>query len=169
MKGELTDDESFAGLVENREIHFAFVVIEHAHLTDFSNEPIDVFLTIGFLDSQQNEEAMVDSGYRFIVDGNGCFGDSLKDDAHEGGFAISESVSSDLASGGPGLPMKRSKPTKVRVSGMGGESMTESDQRAQNTATTKKNFQARNIFFGDLNSGVNGRQEGCGVGFFTRG
>ena len=122
MKGELTDDESFAGPVENREIHFAFAVIEHAHLTDFSNEPIDVFLTIGFLDSQQNEEAMVDSGYRFIVDGNGCFGDSLKDDAHEGGFAISESVSSDLASGGPGLAMERSKPTKVRVSGMGGES-----------------------------------------------
>lgn len=51
VKGKLTHNKGLAVSILDGEIHFAIGVIENAHFGDFSDEPVDVFGAIRFLDA----------------------------------------------------------------------------------------------------------------------
>jgi hypothetical protein len=68
MKGELADDEDVSAGVEDRAIHFAFIIAENAEAGDLSRQPFDVGRVIYCFDAEEDEETVGDRGVEGAFD-----------------------------------------------------------------------------------------------------
>ena len=60
MEGKLTDDDHISVGVLNTAVHFSVLVLKDPQTRDFPTEPIHVFRGISFLDTEQNQQAVLD-------------------------------------------------------------------------------------------------------------
>lgn len=102
MKSKLADHNYAPACIEEGAIHTAFPVIENPHVGDLGREPLDVCIIIGFFNSEEDEEAGVDGGSNFLLDGDRCPGNPLNDGAHTRSFSFMPGVSSHLHPKTPG-------------------------------------------------------------------
>lgn len=79
---ELADDKDISTNVLDGAVHNALVVAEDAEANDFSAEPFDVFVSIGFFDGYQDEQTVLDGSHGGSINGDVCLGYSLDDCSH---------------------------------------------------------------------------------------
>ncbi len=90
VQGELTYHEEFTIDVQQAAVHFTMLVWKNTHFADFANQPIDVFLTVAFDDSEQDEQPLPNGSGGRMIDADTCLGNSLNDDAHEWGGLVDQ-------------------------------------------------------------------------------
>ena len=72
VQGELADDQNVASRVEDGAVHYAVFIVKDAEVHDFLAEPVDVFLSVCFLDAYQYQQTPSDGRLAMSVDGHRC-------------------------------------------------------------------------------------------------
>ena len=81
-KGELAHEKDFSLDLLDRSVHDSVVVVENSELNDLAAQPFDVLGCVGFFDSEQDRQAVLNGAGDLAVNGHGSIGNTLNDSAH---------------------------------------------------------------------------------------